>query len=181
MIIGTLGKKGHGKDTVADYIVKKYGYEKCAFADPIKEISKILFSFTDEQLHSDLKETIDDDWGTSPRIVMQYIGTDIFRKDIQKILPNIGGHFWVKSMEKRLKNTTTNTIISDVRFQNEADCVKQLNGIVFKIERPSKDNSDKHISEIGIDSIKDYDFHIINDGSLKELYNKVDAIMATII
>ena len=37
-IIGILGNKRVGKDTVADYLVKNYGFIKYNFADPIKEI-----------------------------------------------------------------------------------------------------------------------------------------------
>ena len=34
-IIGISGRKYHGKDTIGDYLVNKYGYKKIAFADPI--------------------------------------------------------------------------------------------------------------------------------------------------
>ncbi len=38
------GCAGSGKDTVANYLIKKYGYKKFAFADPLKKISLILFN-----------------------------------------------------------------------------------------------------------------------------------------
>lgn len=50
MIIGLCGLAGSGKDTAADFLVKKSGYVKVAFADPLKRICKEVFQFSDEQL-----------------------------------------------------------------------------------------------------------------------------------
>src|SRR5438045_2338658 len=95
MIIGILGFKRAGKDTVADYIVSNYGFEKMILSQPLKEACKILFNFTDEQLYGNLKEIVDSNWKTSPRKIMQYLGTDILRNDINKIIPNINNNFWI--------------------------------------------------------------------------------------
>jgi hypothetical protein len=70
-------------------------------------------------------------------------------------------------------------IISDVRFQNEADWVKLLDGTLIKIESPirynqrlaneTNNNQDKineikaHASEVNIDKISNYDICINND------------------
>ena len=59
MIIGLSGKKRVGKDTVADYLVSKYGFIKYSFADPIKAVAKILFGFSENQLYGNNKEEID--------------------------------------------------------------------------------------------------------------------------
>ena len=58
MIIGILGQKRNGKDTCADYLVEHYNFTKVSFADPIKQILKIMFDFNDEQLYGDKKELI---------------------------------------------------------------------------------------------------------------------------
>lgn len=50
MIIGLSGKAGSGKDTVGDYIAKKYNFAKMAFADPVKRTARMLFDFSDEAL-----------------------------------------------------------------------------------------------------------------------------------
>ena len=67
LIIALSGKKRSGKDTVADYLVERFGFVKYGFADPIKEIGKIMFDFSEEQLNTDKKEEIDKRWGISPR------------------------------------------------------------------------------------------------------------------
>ena len=186
MIIGVLGRKGSGKDTSADYMCEKHNFQKLVLAQPLKDACKLLFNFSDEQLYGNLKEEIDGRWGTSPRIVLQYLGTDIFRKDINKIIPNINGNFWVnlmanKYLEMLEKQTTkeVKVILSDVRFQNEIDKIHELGGIVIKVNRPSISNSDAHESEKNIDILK-ADYVITNDGTKEDLYKKLDNIVGEI-
>lgn len=50
MLIGLVGPAGSGKDTIADHLVKKYGFVKMANADLLKRMAKLAFDFTDEQL-----------------------------------------------------------------------------------------------------------------------------------
>lgn len=181
MIIGVLGRKGSGKDTIADHIVKKYNFEKMQFAEPLKNACKVLFDFTDEQLYGSLKETIDPQWGVTPRHVLQYVGTDMFRNHINGLIPNTDNNFWVNLMKNKYlkkceQDKNTKVIVSDVRFQNEIDIIHKLNGKVIKLMRPSLSNNDAHESEKNIDLL-DGDFTIINDGTLEELYSKVDKIL----
>ena len=70
-------------------------------------------------------------------------------------------------------NRIENFVISDVRFQNEADFVKKHNGLLIKVNRPGENNNDNHISETGIDDIKIYDILIQNSGSIFDLYEKI--------
>lgn len=49
-IIGIMGKKNSGKDTVADFLCKHSPFVKVAMADPMKRICKQVYDFTDEQL-----------------------------------------------------------------------------------------------------------------------------------
>ena len=73
--VGILGKKGSGKDTLADYLVEHNGFIKYSFADPVKNIVNILFNLSDTQVNGYLKETVDERWGLSPRVILQRFGT----------------------------------------------------------------------------------------------------------
>ena len=55
--VGLLGNKGCGKDTLADYLVKEKQFIKYSFADPGKEIAKIMFNLNEEQLNQYFKKT----------------------------------------------------------------------------------------------------------------------------
>ena len=59
MIIAVIGKKRSGKDTLANYLVKNYNFKKYGFGDPVKEICKLMFGFSQEQIDTDLKEEQD--------------------------------------------------------------------------------------------------------------------------
>ncbi len=48
--LGIAGPAGSGKDSAADYIVKTYGGEKIALADPMKFFLEDVFGFTNRQL-----------------------------------------------------------------------------------------------------------------------------------
>lgn len=52
MIIGLAGKLESGKDTIADYLVKEYGYTKMAFADNLKHMCMKVFDLTCEQCYT---------------------------------------------------------------------------------------------------------------------------------
>ncbi len=179
MLIGFLAKKRHGKDTCADYLVNQFGFTKIAFADPLKKGVGELFGFSDEQLYGDQKESIDEYWGITPRLAFQYLGTDVFRNDIQKIMPNIQNQFWVRKFQRTYleaiaKDPNARYVVSDVRFQNEVDIIHELGGTVTKIHRPNIDLIDNHLSETEIDRVKNYDHMIQNDGTIKNLHDKLD-------
>jgi len=174
VLIGLLAKKYHGKDTAADYLVENHGFVKLSFAKPLKDICRILFGFSDEQLYGSLKEEIDSYWQMSPRTVFQYVGTDMFRKQFNE-------KFWIMCLKRKYMaiieaNPNADVVISDVRFQNELNLVHELGGIVIKLYRPCVISNDEHISEKNIDTIMGYDKYVKNEKDKKYLYKEMDRI-----
>lgn len=179
VLIGLMGKKYSGKDTASDIIVSNYNFKKISFAEPLKKICMELFNFSQEQMETK-KETIDERWNTTPRTVLQYIGTEVFRKDINKIIPHIENNFWVKSLEYNYIGKYDNLVISDVRFQNEVDMIHKYGGIVIKLTRDNN-NIDNHESESNIDYIINYDYVVNNNSTLNDLTNSIMDILKNII
>jgi hypothetical protein len=163
MIIGIAGKKGCGKDTLAEHI-KIYGFEQKAFATPLKEVCKILFNLSDDQVYGDKKEEIDVNCGKSPRYLMQFIGTDLLRKQLDSDI-------FVNAIKYSL-NSAKNYVISDIRFKNEADMVKSMGGIVIFVDRNTA--GDCHESE-QLNDIN-YDYYIENNGTISDLYEKFNKL-----
>ena len=93
MIIGICGKKGSGKDTLADILVKEFDFVKYNFGDDIKKIAKILFNFDEEQLYGDKKDVLDDNWNIIPRDFYQKFGTEY----IQNIFPSMFPDYSLKN------------------------------------------------------------------------------------
>jgi hypothetical protein len=125
-----------------------------------------------------LKDQVDDFWGVSPRYILQNIGTGLFRNDLQIYLPNlkISKTFWIENFFRWFKkNAQKKIIVSDCRFPDERQALKDCGFKLFRVVRPclNVDYLSNHESEMLQKSIQ-VDKEIINDGSLQELYTKVD-------
>lgn len=184
-IIGITGRKFNGKDTVGNILIEKYGYTRIAFADPLKRACEAIFHFTNEQLYGSEKEKLDDFWKVTPRTVMQFVGTEMFREQIHKIIPNVGDNIWIKSIEKEIKNTleinkNAKFVVTDVRFNNECEVIKTWGGKVIRVTRPSINNTlDMHESELNISSL-DVDYDLLNDSTITNLENNLDNLLSSL-
>ena len=182
LIIALSGKKRSGKDTVADYLVERFGFVKYGFADPIKEIGKIMFDFSEEQLNSDKKEEIDERWGISPRQFMQRFGTDygqfVFPKHFPEIFKSINKRdLWLKRFDIWYqKQDNLKIVVSDVRFLHEFEHLQKKEAYIFRVKRKILENKDGHISENELDLMDDDNFNLIinNDSSQEELYKFIE-------
>lgn len=95
-VIGITGYKYSGKDTIADYLCKNYGFTKLAFAGILKVLCQMLFGLSYEQLHGNQKETpIEKWWGLSAREILQYVGTEIVRNHMSELHQDIQQNFWI--------------------------------------------------------------------------------------
>jgi hypothetical protein len=68
-----------------------------------------------------------------------------------------------------------NWIITDMRFPNEMDAVKERGGITIRVVRPGTE-SGTHPSETALDEAT-FDYEIINDGEIVDLIEKVKTIL----
>lgn len=184
MIIALTGYKKTGKDTIADYLVEKYGFIKLSFAENLKNILKTMFNWTDEHFSQKLKEINDPIWNVSPREMMQFFGTNVIRNQL-KINTNINDKQYNYHIKKlyldnihNFKNK--NIVISDLRFHNEQEFIHSLNGKIFRIDRKIIKNSfSLHESESYIKDIK-YDLLINNNNSLLDTLKTIDEHIAAL-
>lgn len=182
ILIGIHGPLNGGKDTAANYIQSKFpgAYGRYAFASPIKQACQTMFGFTYDQLEDrELKETVDPFWGFTPRRAMQLLGTEYGREMLRDDL-------WIRRAElERNKHLAEGkgTIITDVRFENEAVWVRsQPNSILIYLTVPGleRDARYNHASEAGITRVPGVDKLIVNDKSqgLVEFHRQLDEIFA---
>lgn len=176
MIIGLAGKKQSGKDTVADYLVAKYGYTKLGFADAVKEMALVL---------NPLLESNDCDWADYLVDIVNDIGWEEAKKfkAVRKYLQTLGTeacrnilgeNVWVDALLTKIDQLDLrDVVIKDVRYVNEWSVCDTT----ILIERDGIDDGDSHSSEI-IDFYPA--FSIKNNGTLEELYKEVDRIMEII-
>jgi hypothetical protein len=69
-----------------------------------------------------------------------------------------------------------NWIITDTRFPNEAQAIKDAGGLVIRVDRPGVKPINDHPSEIGLDGWK-FDYKIANVSDLKALTGTVEMIL----
>jgi hypothetical protein len=175
MLIGICGKAGSGKDTIGDYLVEKHGYEKIALAAPIKRLVQDIFVLTDEELNDrEIREQPMPDWDNwSVRRLLQFIGTEMFRK-------NLFEDIWVRSLCKKVcVNKDKNHVVTDVRFPNELNHLKD-NMDDFLSIKVIRDGCDGSVGIQGHESEKydlDADHIVENNGSYADLFLKIDKII----
>lgn len=141
MIIGFVGFIGSGKDTAADYLVNSHGFRRDSFAATLKDAVSAIFGWDRVLLEGrtaasrEWRDQIDEWWAQrlgienlTPRWVLQHLGTDILRK-------NFNDDIWIASIEAKMRKTTDNIVISDVRFPNEIKAIHNAGGRVFRIKR----------------------------------------------
>lgn len=127
------------------------------------------------------------------RDIMQILGTDLLRQGFNNNIHVAATLGSIKENEK--------VIITDTRFPNELKAVKEKGGISIRVEREPKlcgtcgrtrreqrlgchdiicpKGQPKHISETALTEAE-FDFTIINDGSIEELITKVKNILIEI-
>ena len=187
VIIGLVGNKNVGKDTVADYFVK-HGFKKITFASSLKKATGELFNWDERQLNED-KEIIDKNWGIAPRRILQILGTEFLREYCKDIIDTSISYnnekkvfsYHIKKLFLDNKNDiimNKNIIISDIRFLNEYNFVKWIGGKIIKINRNVKNNDfSNHKSEISVNNIKKFDYSIDNNFTLGHLYKTINLIL----
>jgi len=167
MIIGLSGYAQSGKDEVAKILVSEYGFTRVAFADPIREL---LYEMNPNFRDTLLQQAVDN------------YGWDEVKKDqsVRRMLQNLGvgarktfgKNFWVQQALRRV-HFEENWVITDVRFQNEANAIRKYdNAELWRIKRPGVEAVNGHISEHDLDDYK-FDQILKNEGTLEDLTNMV--------
>lgn len=180
VLVGLIGKKRSGKSTATDHLISKYGFDEVSWAYPLKEIiGRELFNLTTEQLYGgdEHREVVIPEWGMSSRQILQIVGTDMFRK----YWPD----FWVKVGIQRIHKLVSRDphrriVISDCRFPNECDTIKELGGKIIRIVRKDLTSTDTHPSETAVDDYEE-DLTIISGEGIDKLKRLIDMYMPHIL
>lgn len=175
-IIAFAGRKQSGKTTCSMFVQEYLGAAKIYnFADPLKrDICMNILGLTYDQCYGDdidKNTPTDVFWNgknLTAREVMQFVGTDLFRKMKQDV--------WASATINKIKKEQSPiAIIADCRFPNEVDAIKDIGGLVIKLNR-NPYNSD-HPSETALDAPgynqENFDIVVNNDTITIEEQNQI--------
>ena len=191
MIIAVTGRKQHGKNTVCD-VLAEHGFTIIGFADTLKDLSVAVdpiigisrgarrrWSLTRTADPIYLAKAVEElGWEyvkenfPEARRFLQRMGTEGARK-------HLGDSIWIDAWARKVEALHGGSVaVCDVRYLNEAAAVRALDGLVWKVVRPSKmatavTAADQHSSETELESIAT-DHIFINDGTLDELAVQVN-------
>ena len=170
-LIGITGKARAGKDTLAHSIIAHHGGYRYGFADPIKQMLKAVgidFGQPFWQMH---KETPIPQLGVSPRYMMQTLGTEWGREMIHPSL-------WTILAENAIRTAGPGAVVSDVRFESEAEWVRARGGVIIHLYRSDAPGIQPHKSEAGI-AVGPHDIELWNSGTVASLDHLASELFRT--
>ncbi len=171
-LIALTGFAGVGKNTAADGLI---GWQQIAFADPLREMLYTLNPIVNEFQTNRLQDLVDQlGWDKAKRKyseirrLLQVFGTEVMRGMMDD-------EIWLKIGEGRLlghcRMYEDPIVFTDVRFENEAEMIRKYRGLIVRITRPGYEAVNGHASEAQEISA---DETIVNDGTIAELYRKIN-------
>ena len=170
VIIGIAGPARSGKDTVAEFLVAETGGYIYSLASPLKAMLHAGIG-VDMSLPywKEHKEDPIGAFGKSPRQLLQTLGTEWGRGMVH---PDI----WLIMANIRLLRSGGGMIIPDIRFENEAQWVRDRGGQILHIRRKDDPEINPHVSEAGVaQALGETTIH--NNGSLQDLQNSVGEVV----
>lgn len=178
-LIGFVGRKQSGKDTAANLLIENRGFERVAMGAGLKAMLRGLFmemglsaENADYILETErLKATpMKDLNGVTPRFLMQTLGTEWGRN-------LIWDDIWTEIFKMKA-DQFDRVVCSDVRFVNEAKAIRELDGLIVKIDADERlgPNEDHHRSEIEMTKIVP-DLVIKNNGTVEEFREELRGVL----
>lgn len=173
MIVGLIGYAQSGKDTVASRLVDVRNFKRYAFADNLR---KALY-----KLNPILSQRED---GSPIRLAdhVDAVGWERAKKtaEVRRLLQEYGSTireidewFWVRPVMNAINEDNGLSVITDVRFPNEAKAIRDAGGMLVRVFRTSVGPVNGHVSETALDDVYE-DWTIYNNSTLAALLSKVD-------
>jgi hypothetical protein len=178
-LIGITGAAGAGKDTAAQALIEM-GYRREAFADRMRAAMLALDPWVNDT-YGDFYRLADmvqrHGWDTvkrefpEARRLLQKFGTEAGR-DIH------GTDCWVDLLLYAWEhNDRADTVVTDCRFENEAEAILGHGGHIIKITRPGLEAlAGGHSSEAGLPDHM-IDAVIMNAGTIEDLHTAVRSLV----
>ncbi len=186
-LIGLGGRLTSGKDTVSDHLVESGGWVKIGMSDALHKVLLTIDPFVEMPIQTNsgmgtrvvhyhtLFESVgytDSKKNTEVRRLLQVIGTEVGRKMFgEDVWVDIAAH-----NAQALMDQGYNVALTGIRFPNEVEAVHKLGGELWWVERPGLELGAPGEHESEALTSDAFDRILSNDGTLEDLYGKIDRI-----
>lgn len=201
LTIGLAGPARSGKTTCGDYLHFRHGFMDYAFAEPLKQAVAAILGISAPEVEEGKAKVVNwlsDAALKTPRELLQHLGTEFGR---ERVHPDLWVRATARRIERdrhriealeagrkgsvMLHNNMypgeplTYTprpfmaVITDVRFENEAQFIRETGGTILHIERTQREQVPEHASEKPIIR-QPSDLIIDNSGDLSETFTQID-------
>lgn len=158
-----------GKDTVADLVCSLINGTKYSFANKAK---KMLCLLTNTQMYNWNDHSFKNKVNFNDREGNEYTGREYLIKFAESIKQTMGEYVWIDALFDEIEQSNSNSVISDIRFFNEAQQVNRMGGTIIYLNR---DNSYvKDLDQVKITSLSNVKMVNVNDwDEIKELVTQI--------
>lgn len=178
--IALMGRAGAGKDTVAEYLVRRYGYTRLALADPVRELALAI-----DPIVVAAEEGYD--WGDVPERLSDLVsalGWDTAKRrfpEVRRTLQRVGmalrerdQDHWVRILldEYHRLPAERPVVVTDVRFPNEVAALGDWFTPVW-VDRSVVQLDDPTETSVGPG---DAEYMLPNRGSIADLHRCIDSL-----
>lgn len=180
-----------GKDEAAKVLVEEFGFKRVAFADKLREVLYALNPIVDIEHY-----VHDDDFLQRRPVVIRYVqdvidafGWDGYKEtnygpEIRRLLQRLGTEagrqtlwdsIWIDAALTGF-GPDDKIVVSDARFFNEFDAIRERGGEIWRIERPGVGPANGHASETEAPNYKHFSKFLENNGTLERWQQYVASV-----
>jgi hypothetical protein len=197
VLVSLTAWKGSGKDTLADYLVSEYGFQRISFAAKLKDMVAMQYDvpreFMDSPTHKEM-----------PLLNLPVIPSDPTSERLQEMLStelrsgywtpralcilegstkrSVYSNYWVRQAINTIgDNPEQSYVITDMRYKTEADIINMFypENQIVRIERfetsPTLDPSERDMDDYC------YDYKIPNKGTIEELHMHANLLVTRLL
>jgi len=137
--------------------------QQVSFATPLKQLCRDLFPGIKDTIYYEQnpkeKDEVIEEYGYSARSIWIAVGNNM--RDIDPLV-------WIS---KTLDVSTDHLIIRDLRYDNEASTIKELGGVLVRIDRDTPKHTD--VADTALSNYTDWDEVIDNNGTIYDLQERI--------
>ncbi len=174
-------KRRVGKDTASRFLMTHFRIQmprknimKGSFANTLKDVSYIMYKWAGIKEGIYYENNPEERYKVIPALGMHVV--DVWIK-VGNLMRSIYEGTWIEAL---MFNTNADIlIISDLRYPNEAQKIRDMGGILIRIDRPDAPISND-VSDNALNDWTDWDYIIHNKGTLKDYSNQIHDLIPAV-